>query len=96
MIKAVLVIGFVLMVYNLVRGLQLRQVITGGLIGERLTQLIVFIGLFAAGYLGITALVWAQPQNTLLVLLSLLLLFGAVFVFLVLRLVYSIAEVLEG
>lgn len=96
MIKALLVTGFIIMVYNLFSGLQLRQNVTGGIIGNRLTQLIVFIGLFAAGYAAIGFLIWPQAVGTppTLVILSLILTFGAVFVLLVLRLVAAITEAL--
>ena len=97
MIKVLLVAGFMIMAYNLISGLQLRQSVTGGIIGNRLTQLLVFIGLFAAGYAAIGFLIWPQAVGTplTLVLLSLILTFGAVFVLLVLRLVAAIAEALS-
>ncbi len=94
MIKALLVAGFLIMVYNLISGLQLRRSVTGGIIGTRLNQLLVFIGLFAAGYAAIGVLIWPQAVGTplVLVLLSLILTFGAVFVLLALRLVSAIAD----
>ncbi len=92
MIQALLVAGSLMMGYNLFTSVRMRRTIAGGIIGTRLGQLIAFIALFAAGYLAIGILVWPQAVGTPLLplLLSLILTFGAVFVFLVRRLVRAI------
>lgn len=96
MIQIFLVLGLALMLYNLFYSLQLRGVAPGGIIGNRLTQLIFFIGLFTAGYLAVGLLTFGRPADTLLLILSLILAFGAMFVFLVLRLVQAILQALES
>jgi hypothetical protein len=68
----------------------------GGVIGERLTQLNLFILLFALGYLVVGVLTWIRPVDALLLIVSLILLFGAIFVLLVLRLVQAVLAALEG
>ena len=98
MIQALLIAGFLIMLYNLFASVSMRRKIAGGIIGTRLGQLIAFIALFAAGYLAIGILVWPQAVGTPLLplLLSLILTFGAVFVFLVLRLVRAITLALNA
>ena len=95
MIQALLIAGFLIMLYNLFASVSMRRKIAGGIIGTRLGQL---IALFAVGYLAIGVLVWPQAVGTPLLplLLSLILTFGAVFVFLVLRLVRAITLALNA
>jgi vacuolar-type H+-ATPase subunit I/STV1 len=95
MVQALLVLGFLLMLYNTYAGFQLKGKAPGGVIGERLTQLNLFILLFALGYLVVGVLTWSRPVDTLLIV-SLILFFGAVFVLLVLRLVQAVLAALEG
>ena len=57
--------------------------------GERSNQMLFLIVFFALAYLGALLLTWQEPPS-LLLLLSLILLLGAVFVYLVLRLVDAI------
>jgi hypothetical protein len=95
MIQTVLVLGLLIMAYNLYRVFQLRAKAAGGVIGERLVQLMALIALFAFGYLAVLLLTWTRTPDVLLWILSLILVFGAVFVLLVLRLVRSIMQALE-
>jgi vacuolar-type H+-ATPase subunit I/STV1 len=95
MIQLVLILGFLMMVYSLYASFRLRGRASGGVIGERLVQLIAFIALFAVGYLAVFVLTWSRPPDLLLWILSLILVFGAVFVLLVLRLVRSIMQAFE-
>ena len=85
--KVLLVLGLLVMVYNLLYGLRLKRAVPGGVIGERSGQMLSF---FALAYLGVLLLTWNEPSSLLLFLLSLILLLGAVFVYLVLRLVDAI------
>ncbi len=78
------------MVYNVLYGLKLRRAAPGGVIGERMGQALFLIGFFALAYLGVILLTWSEPSSLLLVLLSFILLLGAVFVYLILRLVDAI------
>ena len=95
MVKIILLIGFLIMLYNLFSAIGLRSKAPGGIIGNRLAQLTIFIGVFAAGYLAVGVLIFNQGATTLLLILSLILLFGAVFVLLVLNLVQAILEAIN-
>ncbi|MGK0618199.1 hypothetical protein [Meiothermus cerbereus] len=96
MVQVLLVLGFLLMLYNTYTGFQMKGKAPGGVIGERLTQLNLFILLFALGYLAVGVLTWSRPVDTLLLIVGLILLFGAIFVLLVLRLVQAVLAALEG
>ncbi|ADD28266.1 hypothetical protein [Meiothermus ruber] len=96
MVQILFVLGLLLMVYNTYTGLQIKGLAPGGIIGERLTQLNALIVFFALGYLLVGVLTWSRPADTLLVIMALILLFGAIFVLLVLRLVQAILKALEG
>lgn len=85
-----LLVGLLIMVYNLFFSLRLRRIAPGGIVGERAGQMLVLTAFFALAYLGILLLTWGQPPSALLLLLALTLLLGAVFVYLVLRLVEAI------
>ncbi len=95
MIQIILVVGFLVMVYNLYTSFQLRRKVSSGLMGEHLMQLIWFIGLFALGYFAVLMLTWGRTPDLLLWILSLILVFGAVFVLLVVRLVRAIMQAIE-
>ena len=88
--KVLLVLGLLVMVYNLLYGLRLKRAVPGWVIGERSGQMLFLIAFFALAYLGVLLLTWNEPSSLLLFLLSLILLLGAVFVYLVLRLVDAI------
>ncbi|WP_337845901.1 hypothetical protein [Thermus sp.] len=88
--KVLLLLGLLLMVYNVLYGFRLRRAIPGGVMGERVGQMLFLIVFFALAYLAVLLLTWGEPSSLLLLLLSLILLLGAVFVFLVLRLVDAI------
>ncbi|GHF93072.1 hypothetical protein GCM10017783_01190 [Deinococcus piscis] len=82
------------MVYNLFSGSQLRREIQGGVIGLRLSQLLAMILMFALGYLAATVLALGQPENSSLLVLAVILLLGAAFVTLVLRLIRDVIAAL--
>ncbi|WP_243094445.1 hypothetical protein [Thermus thalpophilus] len=88
--KILLLLGLILMVYNVLYGLRLKRAIPGGVMGERGGQMLFLIAFFALAYLAILFLTWDEPASLLLLLLSLVLFLGAVFVYLVLRLVDAI------
>lgn len=96
MVQVLLLLGLLLMAYNTYTGLQIKGQASGGIIGERLSQLNAFIVFFSLGYLLVAVLTWSRPTDTLLVIMALILLFGAIFVLLVLRLVQAILKALEG
>lgn len=88
--KVLLALGLLVMVGNVLYGFRLKRAIPGGVIGERSNQMLFLIVFFALAYLGVLFLTWQEPSSLLLLLLSLILLLGAVFVYLVLRLVDAI------
>ncbi|GIW24395.1 hypothetical protein [Meiothermus sp.] len=96
MVQVLLVLGLLLMLYNTYTGFTMRGKAPGGIIGERLTQLNWFILLFALGYFVVGILTWSRPVDSLLIILGLILLFGAIFVLLVLRLVQAVLAALEA
>jgi hypothetical protein len=88
--KVLLALGLLVMVGNVLYGLRLKRAIPGGVMGERSNQMLFLIVFFALAYLGVLLLTWQEPSSLLLLLLSLILLLGSVFVYLVLRLVDAI------
>ncbi|BAW01687.1 hypothetical protein TTMY_1295 [Thermus thermophilus] len=88
--KVLFGLGLLVMVYNVLYGLRLKRAAPGGVIGERSGQMLFLIAFFALAYLGVLLLTWSEPSSLLLLLLSLILFLGAVFVHLVLRLVDAI------
>lgn len=88
--KVLFGLGLLVMVYNVLYGLRLKQAAPGGVIGERSGQMLFLIAFFALAYLGVLLLTWNEPGSLLLFLLALILFLGAVFVHLVLRLVDAI------
>lgn len=83
------------MLFNLFFAISLRSKAPGGIIGNRLMQLILFIAAFATGYLAVGVMIFNQSFTVLLLILSLILTFGAIFVLLVLNLVKSILEAIS-
>ncbi|WP_038041090.1 hypothetical protein [Thermus tengchongensis] len=88
--KLLLLLGLLAMVYNVLYAFRLKRAIPGGVIGERSGQMLGLILFFALAYLVVLILTWSEPSSLLLFLLSLILLLGAVFVYMVLRLVDAI------
>jgi len=88
--KVLLALGLLVMVGNVLYGFRLKRAIPGGVIGERSNQMLFLIVFFALAYLGVLFLTWQEPSSLLLLLLSLILLLGAVFVYLVLKLLDAI------
>jgi hypothetical protein len=88
--KVLLALGLLVMVGNVLYGFRLKRAIPGGVIGERSNQMLFLIVFFALAYLGVLLLTWQEPSTLLHLLLSLILHKGAVFVYLVLRLVDAI------
>lgn len=94
--KVLLVVGTLVMAVNLGYALRLRRSAPGGIVGERLLQLTLFIGAFFIGYLAVGVLTLGRSTDMLLIILALILAGGAIFVWLVLRLVQAILAVIEG
>ena len=88
--KFSLLLGLLIMVYTVLYGFRLKRAIPGGVIGERGGKMLGLIVFFALAYLVVLILTWSEPSSLLLFLLSLILLLGAVFVYMVLRLLDAI------
>jgi hypothetical protein len=88
--KVLLALGLLVMIGNVLYGFRLKRAIPGGVIGERSNQMLFLIVFFALAYLGVLFLTWQEPSSLLLLLLSLILFLGAVFVYLVLKLLDAI------
>ena len=95
MVLALLALGLTVMIFNVFSGTALRRSTSGGLIGEGLTQLLAMIVMFALGYLGVGVMTFGQPDDTSLTVLAVILLLGALFVTLVLRLVRDVVQALN-
>ncbi|GGS19562.1 MULTISPECIES: hypothetical protein [Deinococcus] len=92
---ALIAAGFLIMAYSTFFGYQLKSRASGGLIGTRLTQLLAMIAAFALSYLVVGALTFGRPADSSMLILSVILLLGAVFVILVLNLVRDVLGTLE-
>ncbi|WP_309569959.1 hypothetical protein [Deinococcus sp.] len=95
MTLALIFVGFILMAFNTSFGCRLRRKATGGLIGDRLTQMLAMIALFALGYLAVGVLVFGRRGVSSMLTLSGILLAGAEFVTLVLTLVRDVLSPLD-
>ena len=82
-------IGIAIMIYGLVDVLLLRSKIPGGQVGKAWKALTLLIGLFTVGYL-VSPFFSTLPADSIRIIVSLIFLFGAVYVILTVRLLYSI------
>jgi hypothetical protein len=81
--------GIAIMIYGLVDILLLRSKIPGGQVGKAWKMLTLLIALFTAGYL-VSPFFSALPADSIRMIVSLIFLFGAVYVILTVRLLYRI------
>ena len=93
--KLLILLGLLLMAYNLALGFRLRRAAPGGVIGERSGQILLLVGFFALAYLVVLLLTWGQSPGLSQYLLAAVLFLGAVFVLLVLRLLEAVLASLE-
>ena len=82
-------IGIAIMIYGLVDVLLLRSKIPGGQVGKAWKALTLLIALFTAGYL-VSPFFSTLPADSIRIIVSLIFLFGAVYVILTVRLLYRI------
>ena len=87
--------GIAIMIYGLVDILMLRSKIPGGQVGKAWKALDILIGLFTVGYLA-SPFFSTLPADSIRMIVSLIFLFGAVYVILTVRLLYRIIAELAG
>jgi len=87
--------GIAIMIYGLVDILLLRSKIPGGQVGKAWKLLTLLIALFTAGYL-VSPFFSSLPADSIRMIVSLIFLFGAVYVILTVRLLYRIIAELAG
>lgn len=84
-----------IMLINLFQVISLKSHISGGVVGKNWNIMTLLVVLFAAGYLMLPFLS-TMPVETLRVIVSLILFFGAVYVFITVRLIYGIIKELSS
>jgi hypothetical protein len=75
--------------------LSLRKGVPGGVVGRQWRVLTLLVALFTAGYL-VAPWFGVLPAETMRLIVSLIFLFGAVYVFITIRLVYRVIKELAG
>ncbi len=88
---SVLAIGVIL--YGLILVIRLKKEVPGGVIGKQWNILILLVCLFAIGF-SFGPFFGSLPIETLRLLVSLIFLFGAIYVIITIRMIYSIIQVL--
>jgi hypothetical protein len=83
------------MVYNVFYTLATRKELHGGMIGKRWSVMTLLVVLFLLGYMVLPFLA-TMPAEVLRVIVSLIFLFGAIYVTITLRLVYGIVRELRS
>ncbi len=86
--------AIVLIVFCLFQVLILKQEIPGGLVGKQWSVLSWLVVLFTIGYLA-APFFRNMPLSTLRLIVSLVFLFGAVYVLVTIRLIYRVIQVLH-
>lgn len=89
------VAAILVMFYCLAQVLRLRRNIPGGVVGRTWRFLTLLVAMFSAGYL-ITPMFPLLPPAVINLIVSLIFLFGAIYVLLTVRLIYRIIEELAG
>ncbi|WP_079416803.1 hypothetical protein [Thiomonas intermedia] len=88
-------VGIAIMIYGLVDVLLLRSKIPGGQVGKAWKALTILIALFTLGYL-VSPFFSSLPEDSIRIIVSLIFLFGAVYVILTVRLLYRIIAELSA
>lgn len=83
------VLSIVIMLYCLWLALSLKNQIPGGVVGKKWGQLTALVVIFAAGYLT-TPFFGAIPENILRAIVALIFFFGAVYVLITVKLIFTI------
>ncbi len=89
-------IGAVLiMLVNLFQVISLKSQISGGVVGKSWNVMILLVVMFAAGYM-ILPFLAKMPVETLRIIVSFILFFGAIYVLVTIRLIYGIIRELSS
>lgn len=92
--SAISVGAILVMMYCLFLVTSLKKAIPGGIVGRKWNQLMSLVGLFTVGYL--TAPFFSMiPESILRLIISLIFLFGALYVVLTVKLIYRIIQELS-
>ena len=83
------------MLINLFQVISLKSQMSGGMVGKRWNVMILLVVLFAAGY-SILPFLATMPVETLRIIVSLILFFGAIYVLITIRLIYGIIKELSS
>lgn len=84
-----------IMLINLFQVVSLKSRVSGGMVGKRWNVMTLLVVLFAAGYF-ILPFLASMPVETLRIIVSLILFFGAVYVLITIRLIYGIIKELSS
>lgn len=87
-------VAIVVMGVNVVKALKLKKAIVGGEVGEKWNYSLYLIIFFFAGYIISPLFLRISPESKDIII-SLVFLFGAVFVFIMIRLFFSVITLLE-
>lgn len=84
-----------IMLINLIQVISLRSHVGGGMVGKRWNVMTVLVVMFAAGY-SILPFLATMPVETLRIIVSFILFFGAIYVLITIRLIYGIIKELSA
>lgn len=84
-----------IMLVNLFQVIRLKAQISGGVVGKSWNVMILLVVLFAAGYM-ILPFLATMPVETLRIIVSMILFFGAIYVLVTIRLIYGIIRELSA
>ncbi len=88
------VLAIVVMAVNVIRAFRLRKAIVGGEVGEKWNYCMYLILFFFAGYIISPLFLRISPESKD-ILVSMVFLFGAVFVFIMTSLIFSVITLLQ-
>lgn len=83
--------GILVMLFCLWSAVSLKARIPGGVVGKKWGQMIAMVGFFALGYIAIPFL-GQLSDSTMRMAVSLIFLFGAIYVAITIRLIYRVIE----
>jgi hypothetical protein len=87
--------GILVMLYCLWSAVRLKARIPGGVVGKKWGQMIAMVGFFTLGYIAIP-LLGQLSDSTMRMAVSLIFLFGAIYVAITIRLIYRVIEELAA
>jgi len=87
-------VAIVVMAINVIKAFKLKKAIVGGEVGEKWNYCLYLILFFFAGYIVSPLFLQISPESKD-ILVSLVFLFGAVFVFIMITLIFSVITLLQ-